>query len=372
MKIVPKWMLVFALVGIYVTGLGGIFYYYLFKRTFDDKLKQDVLERVLVKSPDMIKGLLRSPREITFDELDIIDWLRSDKRITDVIYLNGNGTIRWHKDSQYMDVPFEEFEKKVGLTTDAISQAYHSSVPKVRPVPKNVFYDIAVPLKAKGDVVIGIISLQVSRADAKNAISSAMGQYILGAAGILLVMGIVLFVFMQYMVLNPMSGLRDSIDNISAKNLEMRFRPRKDEVGEIAGSVNGLLAKIKHEFEARGDQNVERQMNEKTWWESIVKAMISKNSKVMVVDENNTVFYANFEVPSSAEGKKPHLLDIMDMQQQEVLRLVGTAIETPWEMVEGESELKGEKCFVRAVLLGSDANMARTLVVFEPKAQSAA
>jgi hypothetical protein len=56
----------FSGIGIYVMLLGGVFYYNLFKWTFDEKLKGEVLEMVRLKSPELMDGLLRNASAITF------------------------------------------------------------------------------------------------------------------------------------------------------------------------------------------------------------------------------------------------------------------------------------------------------------------
>src|SRR5512133_2279744 len=101
MRLTVKWLLWFIGIGIYVMFLGGVFYYNLFKWTFDEKLKQDVIETVKVYAPTMRNGLLNSPKAISFEEYDIMMSLAKDERITSMLYLSRQGTIRWHKESRF-------------------------------------------------------------------------------------------------------------------------------------------------------------------------------------------------------------------------------------------------------------------------------
>jgi HAMP domain-containing protein len=369
MKLVPKWMLWFVCIGIYVMVLGGVFYYNLFKWTFDEKLKQDVLERVRMKSPDLIQNLLKSPKALSFNELDVIDWLKSDKRIVDILYLNGNGTIRWHKLGQYLGMPFDEYEEKVGVPTDAIGQAYVSLSPKVRLIPKQPFYEIAIPLKAKGDVVIGILSLQVSREGAEKIIKSAMQKYIIGALGILFLLGLPLYVFMSTYVTSRINSLKDSVQSVSTKSFEMKFdSTKKDEIGNLANSINELLARVKYEINILSSKDMQKHVNEQSWWEAVLNAAVCDDSKVMVVDENNTILYANFNLGKDTVGaEKLHLLDVVDNQQQDVLRLISEALDNPRNVVEGDTIVKGQKTLVRVVQLSTDSNIKRTLILFVPQ-----
>ncbi|HAT72464.1 MAG TPA: hypothetical protein DCS63_06585, partial [Elusimicrobia bacterium] len=75
-----KWLMWFIGIGVYVMFLGGVFYYNLFKWTFDEKLKQDVIETVKVYAPTMRNGLLNNANAISFEEYDIMMSLAKDER----------------------------------------------------------------------------------------------------------------------------------------------------------------------------------------------------------------------------------------------------------------------------------------------------
>ena len=75
MRLGLKWLLWFIGIGVYVMSLGGVFYYNLFKWTFDEKLKQEMIEKVKTYAPTLRSGLLKSAKAITFDEYDIMQSL---------------------------------------------------------------------------------------------------------------------------------------------------------------------------------------------------------------------------------------------------------------------------------------------------------
>ncbi len=373
MKLTLKWFLWFTMIGIYVMVLGGVFYYNLFKWTFDEKLKDDVIELARVKSGDLIKGILRSPKVITFDEYDVMSWLRSDKRIVEILYINGNGTIRWHKQPNYIGMAYDEYEKQIGgLPTQAIGFAYTTASPKVFLVPNQPFYEVALPLKArsdkgdKGEVVIGILDLLVSREGAQRVIQSAMTKYIIGAIGVLILLGIPLYLFLNHYVIAPILSLRDSIDTISTKSFEIKFAARRDEIGDLAGSVSQFLEKVRAELLAVTEREALRQGSEQGWWQTVLTTTVSRGSRALVVDEDNSVLFANFDMPTTP-GQKLHLLDVVDNQQQDVLRLVGLAMETPRKTVEGDTMFRGEPSHVKVVQIQSDVSAKRTLILFEPR-----
>ena len=87
---------------------------------------------------------------------------------------------------------------------------------------------------------------------------------------------------------------------------------------------------------------------------------------VIVVDENNSILYANFELVSGMDAKNIHLLDVVDSQQQNLLRLVGQAFETPNKPVEGETVFRNQNLNVKVLHVGETAEMNRTLIMFYP------
>lgn len=355
------------LVSIYVVVLGGVFYYNLFRWTFEEKLKQDIVETVRIKTPDLIKGLMRQKLYPTLEEVDVMTWIGGDKRVADILYLNGNGIVRWHKQARLIGMPFDQYEKEIGVETSAIMLAYNSGQPKVRSVKNQPLFDIAIPLKAKGETIIGILDLQVSKESSDRIIASAMTKYIFGSIGVMILMGLPLWLYLRFFILAPILNLRDSLDTISTKNLEMKYPARRDEIGDLASVVSGLLVKIKQEFDLFAEREKQRQSDEGMWWLSVLSTAVDQSSRAFVVDEDNCVLFANFELNLRHAGERKHLLDIIDSQQQDVLRIIGMAMDNPRQTVEGDVQLKGVPCHVRAMQVQTAGTIRRTLVVFKPQ-----
>ena len=369
MRLSMKWLLWFLGVGVYVMVLGGVFYYNLFKWTFDEKLKQDAIETVKRSAVTMRNGLLNNPKTITFEEYDVMMALAKDERITSVIYLSRQGTVRWHKESRFMGIPWDEFKAQVPPPTDAINQAYLSKSAKVRQVSGEPFYEVAIPLTVRGEI-IGIISLMVSRAGAEVLIGSAMRKYIFGAIGVLFLLGLPLYFFLHHYVLSPMDLLRERVEGISFKSFELGFPDRSDEIGELAGSITRLMGKMKAETEGISNRDRTYKEAEQRWWRSLLGMTVPSTNYVIVVDENNNILYANFELGAGMDAKNIHLLDVVDSQQQTLLRLVGQAFEAPDKMVEGEAVFKNRNQNVRILHVGQTAETNRTLILFSPRAEN--
>ena len=366
MTLTAKWILAFSMLGVYVMGLGGVFYYNLFKWTFDEKLKQEVIETVKQYSKSMTNGLLANQKAISFEEYDIMTALAKDERITSMIYLNRIGVMRWHKEARFIGMPWDEYKEQIPPPTDAINQAFASRVPKVQQVKGEPFYEMAIPFSARGDI-IGILDLLVSRAGAEVLIGSAMRKYVFGAVGVLLLLGVPLYLFLTHYVISPMDQLRDSIDSVSMKNFELRFPERGDEVGGVAFAVSNLIGKVKNEINGYDGRIKMYQEEEQRWWRSLLNMIVPLNSLVIVVDENNNILYANFEIAAVAEGNKVHLLDVVDTQQQTLLRLVGEAFEKPDVPIIGETMFKGKMYALKVLHVGQTADVSRTLILFSPK-----
>ncbi|MBI4387339.1 MAG: hypothetical protein HY551_08140, partial [Elusimicrobia bacterium] len=133
-----------------------------------------------------------------------------------------------------------------------------------------------------------------------------------------------------------------------------------------------FLQKVKAEMANTMLRERQRGAAEQRWWESILRALVSKNHFAIVVDEDNTVLYTNFPVATKPEAAaKLHLLDVLDSQQQDVLRLVGTALDRPNQVVEADTVFRQQPCHVRAVHLEEEGELRRTMILFEPKKAAA-
>jgi HAMP domain-containing protein len=367
MRLSAKWFLWFSAIGIYVMFLGGIFYYNLFKWTFDEKLKSEAIDMVRLYAPTLISGLSRNQSAITMDEYDTITRLAKDDRVASLLYLNKYGEVRWFKDPSKITMSYDDFNKHVPPASDSIEQAWLAKSPIVRAVAKEPIYDIAIPLSLRGEV-LGILNLQVSRQGVVKVINKAMRKYAVGAVGVLILLGIPLYFFLHHFVLNALLNLTDAVETLSFKSLELKFPPRKDEIGELAGAFGAFLAKVKAEISSAMVKEKQRGAAEARWWQSILMAVVQKSYRAIVVDEDNAVLYTNFPVPRSVapEGKL-HLLDVIDSQQQDVLRLIGVALDRPNQLVEADTTFRSEPCHVKAVHLEQEGELRRTLIVFEPK-----
>ena len=368
MKLTSKWLLWFVLVTVYASVIGGLFYYNLFKFVFDKKLQNEMVEMVRYRAPSLVQQLAARPKgEATFREAEMMKGLtRNDDRIKSLVYLNYDGSIRWHENTKFLGLSYSEYNSSVGFDSNAVVQAIRDRLPRAILFGKGDYYDMAIPLLAKDNMVAGVVNVIVSRQNAKKLIEASMVRYTVGALIMMALIGCVLYLFLLLKIIRPLTALKDSIDAVSLNNLALSFTPRRDEIGDVAESVTGLLGKIREDIKGLENTEIMSLEKEQQWWKTIFAVMVPKGSRALVVDENNNILYTNFEL--NVEGKeKVHLLDIFDSRQKEVIQVVGEAMENPTKVLRGVVENKNVQCVVKAVQLPDDAGKNRIVLVLEPE-----
>ena len=366
MKLTAKWTLWFVLVTIYAAVIGGLFYYNLFKFVFDKKLQNEMVEMVRYRAPSLVPLLASRPRgEATFQEADIVKGLkRTDDRIKNLVYLNYDGSIRWHENMQFARQSYDEYNNTVGFDTNAVAQAIRDRMPRAIMFGNGNYYDMAIPLLAK-DTVAGVIDITVSRENARSLINSSMVRYAFGAFIMILLIGGVLYLFLLLKIIRPLQLLKDSIEAVSFNNLTLSYPKRNDEIGDTAEAVESLLGRMQEELKRYSEKENFSAGQEQRWWGSLLTLFSAPGVRAMVLDEDNTVLYANFDLTTFGK-EKVHLLDIFDGRQQGVIEVVGKALENPDKIWSGSVTDKDVKYTVKAVLLPDAAGKNRVVLMLEP------
>lgn len=365
-KISTRWFIWFTIVAIYAVIVGGLLYFNLFKRVFDLNLQNQVIDTVRQNAGVLIEGLV-TKNYLTVPENEIISsWPRQDNRISNVVYFNGNGTVRWHKNLDLLDMPIADYQRGGYLETNAIEEAVKTGNPSVKIKKEGSYYEIAIPLKAKGNKIAGIISVDVSRKQVKEEIKKALTMYLMGAVIIFVLMGFVLYIFVIRSVTNPLIQLAEGIDNISTKSFVLNFSSRGDEIGLLAKAVENFLGKVKKELEEQETLEEKRLHYEQEWWSSILAITIAKGTRAIVVDENNNIMHANFELKIEKDGPI-HLLDIFGGSQQDIVNIVGQAMDNPGKIFRTVTKSGNRVFTIKALQLTSKGGIIRTIIILEPK-----
>ncbi|MDR0735108.1 MAG: HAMP domain-containing protein, partial [Elusimicrobiota bacterium] len=314
----------------------------------------------------LIEGLVSRQSAAMIQENDVItSWLKQDDRILNVVYFNGNGTVRWHKDINMWGRTLPEYDRGGHLETDAVFDVFQTKRHRVMLKGDGNVYEIAIPLLARDKNVAGVISLDVSREEVREKINEALLSYLAGAVAIFALMGFVLYLFVIRNVVNPLNYLTDSIENVSTKSFQFDFIEREDEVGALAKAVERFLNKVKKELEERETMDKDRQHYEQEWWASVLAITIPKGSRAIVVDENNNVMHSNFELAIKKDGPV-HLLDIFGGTQQDIVHLVGQAMDNPGKIFRAKTESGGRAFAIKTLQLSSKGGVVRTVIVLEP------
>lgn len=368
MKLTSKWILWFVLVTVYAAMIGGLFYYNLFKFVFDKKLQNEMVEMVRYRAPSLVQWLASRPKgEATFREAEVMKGLtRNDDRIKSLIYLNYDGSVRWHENTQFLRMSYSDYNNSVGFDTNAVVQAIRDRLPRAIMFGNGNYYDMAIPLLAKDNVVAGVVNVTVSREAAKKLIHASMIRYAFGVVIMILLIGGVLYLFLLLKIIRPLQLLKDSVDAVSFNNPTLSFPPRNDEIGDVAQSVSVLLDKIQEEHKQLENQEKAAEGKEQVWWASILEAMTPKGTRAMVLDEDNNILFANFELPST-DKDKVHLLDVFDSRQQAIIQVVGEALESPAKVLHSSMVDNDVKYIVKAVQLPDETGKNRVVLVLEPE-----
>ena len=291
---------------------------------------------------------------------------RNDDRIKSLVYLNYDGSIRWHENTKFLRMSYSDYNNSVGFDTNSVVQAIRDGLPRAILFGSGDYYDMAIPLLAKGNTVAGVVNVTVSRESAKKLIHSSMVRYAFGAFIMILLIGGVLYLFLLLKILRPLNALKDSVEAVSLNNLELSFPARRDEIGDVAAAIVSLLAKIRADIKSLENVEIMSLEKEQRWWKTILAVTVPKGSRALVIDENNNILYTNFELKMPGK-ERVHLLDIFDGRQQEIIQVVGEALENPTKVLRGTVINKNVKCLVKAVQLPDDAGKNRIVLVLEPE-----
>lgn len=370
-KISIRWFIWFALASFYTIILGALLYFNLFKYVFDVNLQNHIINTVSYNARTLINGLIANQDIIEIKEIDIIKhWKAHDPRIKNIVYFNGNGTIRWHSNNELQGKSITDYDRAGYLETYAVYDAMIKQTPKVVMKHDDTMYEIAIPLKTEKDgkgIVVGVVSLDVSREQVQKEIWDAMVKYLIGSIAIMILMGFVLYLFVIKKVVSPIVALTNSIDNISTKTFQFDFTSRADEIGDLAKSIENFLTKVKQELEEQEELSKNRKHYEQEWWAEVLAAAVPKGSRAIVVDENNNIMHTNFDLPLKKEGPV-HLLDIFGATQQEMMRVVGQAMENPGKIFRTTTQSNGRDFGIKTLQLSSKGGIIRTLIILEPLA----
>jgi len=367
MKLSLKWFVAYAATALYVAIVGGFLFFYAFVFVFDEKLQQEIAGEVRSRAPVMISQLAANKPRITFDELQLMNsWLQSDDRVQSIIYLNRDASIRWHKTGDYIGKSYDDARAEDIFATGSVAQAFNNKTNRSIMYGGGLYYDMAFPLRGAQDELVGVINLQVSRQGTKSLIAAAMVRYAAAAAVIFILMGLILYIFIFVKIVGPLNQLSGAVDAISLKDLKLNYKERNDEIGGVADSVSGFLSRVKKELagvEAQTEKNGEM---ETAWWKSLLAVAIAKGSRAVVVDGDNNIMFANFEINVKKDGPL-HLLDLLDGSQTEAVTIIGKAMDAPGKVYKGEASVAGAKYVVKAVQLPPLDGAVRTMIVLEPE-----
>jgi HAMP domain-containing protein len=349
----------------------------MFSYIFDQKLQNEVAETVRSKVTTLVGGIAARPNAaVTIDEVRALESsINNDSRIEGIVYLNPDASIRWYKTpgmggsarDSFLGISYDEARANGVFPTGAVSQAFSRQAPRVVMFGEGNYYDMAFPLIGSNNILAGVISLQVSRASTRALIYDTIVNYFLGAMLVMIVMGAVLYVFVYFKILVPLSDLARAVKAVSLRDLRLHYPRRKDEINDVAQNVADLLAKIKEEFRGSKESVKLRKDKEQLWWQALLSVSVGKGARALVVDNENNIMFTNFELTVEKEGPV-HLLDVFSGEQKELIEILGKAMDNPGKVFKGRTETGKKQLLIKAVRLPGASEDAKTMIVLEPEA----
>lgn len=371
MKITFKWIVWFSITALWIGAMGGFACFYMFNFIFDKKLQSEMNETVRARVSFLVENIANSPSgEASVYEIDAMqEMMNNDPRIVDIIYMNPNATIRWYKDPELWRKPYEIGVAEHIFPTNAVYTAFTKQTIKINTFGKGAYYDMAFPMKGAKDVLAGVVALHVSRTEAKSLIAASMTQYAFGAFIVLLAMGVILWIFINYKIVDPLKDLNTAVRTVSLKDITLAYPERSDEIGAVAVSLNELFTKLRRELDSAYTDARSKKGAETVWWQSLLAVSVARGSRAIVVDHDNNVMFTNFELKVDKEGPI-HLLDIFGGDQPELIEVVGHAMDAAGKVFRGVASISGRPVDIRAVQLPGDIpSESRTMIVLEPQAK---
>lgn len=374
MKITSRWIVWFTLVAFFMIIVGSALSYYFFKSVFDQRLQQEIAETVGSQTANLLAGIASRPvGAITVPEVDALEAImKREPRILGLIYLGPKANIRWYKGpvspigkETFINKTYDEALAYNLFPTYAVATAFNTKTPKVYSYADGEYYDIAFPLMAREDLA-GVLAVQVSRANIKTLTNDAMFKYFFGSAFIMLLMGFALYIFVYFKIVVPLEGLNKAVASVPIRDMVLYYPDRSDEIGDVAGSVRVLLGRVQGELTQNFARMQEKKDLEKIWWQSLLGVSIGRGVRAIIVDSNNNVMFTNFELDVKKEGPI-HILDLFDSAQQDLIEIIGRAMDSPGKVLKKHIVSGGKKFEIRVSELPGLDKEARTMIVFEPE-----
>jgi len=140
------------------------------------------------------------------------------------------------------------------------------------------------------DKVIGSIEVGFSREYIDDQIQTTTMALVFGLAGFLILVGLVLFTFINRSVINPLGIFTKTVREIGPENLSLRVNIHsEDELGTLAGSFNRLAEDLEKSHRAlkKAHNGLELKVEERT------KELAETNKQLVETSKHKSQFLAN-------------------------------------------------------------------------------
>jgi len=354
---------IFASAALYAALMGGISLYQFLKNSGAERRRDEVLASLRGRAPMLINAALKSPSAVTLEEYDFLENFSREPGLGELVYLAADETVRWHRQPGAIGRPSREIVHETSFATGVVARAFSTLSFAAARAPSGDL-EVVVPFSVKRRPVT-LLAFTLSAAEHRRAAAAGVVRYAFLALSAVLLLCAVLYFLLRRYVENPLSSLAFWMDGASLRGGDQaRAAPPPPAAGEVSAAAARLAARARDELAAVEKRLASVVETEQAWWRALLGAAAPAGARVIVVDENNNVIYSNSGPGEVRGGEKVHLLDVVDSNQQDLLRLIGEAFESPGRAVEGRAAFRGRPVRVKVLHVGEGADLGRTLILF--------
>lgn len=306
----------------------------------------------------LIADALSRNDDVTLQQ--VITRLEEDSEVASVVVVDEKREIRYHADPEKVATTMED---------PLLLKAFESGDGVASQSKSNSGMTLVCPLKVRGRAApLGAVSIEFTYSHINKQVRAGQASFLMVAFGVLsMFVGGIHWGFRRWVV-KPMTRLRTGLGQINPILLDAGLPEPDSEWGELNGSVNQLLTRIRAEREnIRTGQAVQAD-SERRWVERLALAFMP-DIRILAADRDNRVLtdtgLTSEQGTEATSAVGSHLLDLLS--EESFAGLLTSAFQKEGEVVRGPVTYQGrpyEAAIVRAP--EEEARLVKTVIALRP------